>query len=150
MKKLITSAICLIGMICTAQLKFNNKEFVSLSVVSNSEGLWNPNKTATSFELQYDAPRVYVRAVVKKGFEYFDWSGVIGTAIQNNKIRLYTGVKIGTVIINRNHYALTGLESGIDFLNCSRWSIGPRVSFDYVAGHKNRFETGLKFTYKVN
>ena len=142
--------LMLTGMVSSAQLKFNESEFVSVSVVSNPEGFWDSNKMSTSFELQYDAPRVYVRAVVKKGFEYFDWSGTIGTAIQNNKIRIYSGIKIGTVIINRNHYALTGIESGIDFLNCSRWSIGPRVSFDYVAGHSNRFESGLKFTYKIN
>lgn len=150
MKKIITLAVCLIGMICSAQLKFNDSEFVSVSVVSNTEGFFNSNKTTASFELQYDAPRVYVRASVKNGFEYFDWSGTIGTALHNSKLRIYAGVKIGTVIIDRNHYALTGIESGIDFLNCSRWSVGPRISFDYVAHHENRLEAGLKLTYKIN
>lgn len=149
MKKLILSILLLTANMGLAQLRFNEKESLNVSVVSNPIGLWDPNQMSTSFELQYDAPRVYVRALIKKGFEYFDWSGAIGTCIQNKRIRIYSGIKIGTAIINDHHYALTGLESGIDFLNCGNLSIGPRVSFDYIAGHSNRFESGIKLTYKI-
>jgi len=151
MKKLVLVLAIFSSSIIFGQLRFNESEFLTTSVTVNPISVFDKTQNFTTIELEYNAPNVYVRAAVKtmQGQEYFDWGGVIGTSLQNDKVRLYTGLKLGTVIVDSRHYALTGLEAGIDFSSCNRLTLGARVTFDYVAHYNNYIQPVVVLKYRI-
>lgn len=151
MKKLLFLALLLGQVSAFSQLKFNDAEYLTLQVSANPISVFDKAQNFTTLEVEYNAPRVYVRATIKtmQGQDYFDWGGAMGTALENNKVRIYTGFKIATTIVDGKHYALTGLESGLDLKSCNKLTLGLRVTFDYVAHYDNYLQPCVVLKYRL-
>lgn len=151
MKKVLSILVLLSASTVCGQLKFNESEYLTTQVSFNPLGVFDKAQKFTSFELEYNAPRVYVRAMVTTALnnEYLEWGGVMGTALENNKVRVYTGFKVATTIVNEKHYALTGIEAGVDFKSCNRLTLGARVTFDNIAKFDNYLQPCVVLKYKL-
>ena len=137
MKKLLSIAFLVIGMIANAQ-NFGSKEYFTASMsidpgATIKEG--SPNLVA---ELELVNYWFYVKASVQTLPDleggYFDYGGGLGFNVFLDRwenIRTYYGGRLGVIKRDGNSYPLAGFESGIDFSISDSMFIGLRGTGDY-------------------
>lgn len=148
MKKLLTIACLLIWGINTAQVRFVDEEYGTISIGVDPNATIKEHSPNVNFNLglvsywKYVGANIQVLPGIKGG--YIDFTGNFGVNVTTdrfNKMRLYSGLRLG--FIKRGYteskvytYPLVGCELGANYTICNNTFIGVRSSLDYRSDFK--------------
>ena len=157
MKKILTIAFLVIGMITSAQVR----EYYLFSVAVDPSATIKEKSPNLVAELEYGQKWFYVKASsqILPALEggYIDYSGGGGLNVhlgQFQKTRIYSGVRLGVIRRERISYALAGVELGVSHKISERIALGVRTTLDKRADFKfwggepkNRISNFIKVEY---
>ncbi len=157
MKKLLTIAFLVIGMMTSAQVR----EYFLFSVAIDPSATIKEKSPNLVAELEYGQKWFYLKASTQilPALEggYIDYGGGGGLNVHLGlfqKTRIYSGVRLGVIRRGGNPYPLVGCEGGVSHKLSERIALGVRTTldkradFEFWGGEpKNRISNYFKIEY---
>lgn len=119
MKKTIIYTFLAIGMMVNAQIKFGDKEYTTINILIDPSASIKEKSLDIVLELEHHSFWKYIKVntQILPGLEggYIDFTGGFGVNLTVNKIRSYTGVRLGVIkrglLVNNSYtYPLAGID----------------------------------------
>jgi hypothetical protein len=160
MKKLLTIAFLVIGMISNAQ----KKDRFTVSISIDPSASIKEKSINIMPEIEYYRDWFYIKGTMQflpaLNGGYIDYGGAGGINIIINKVeetRVFAGVRLGVIRRGGNPYPMAGIEAGINkYLNeqifiGAKFTVDKREDFKYWGGDPiNRFSGYVTIGIKLN